>query len=109
MQRFDHPAHPVDPYPEDTVRIGGFRYDSALVLLRLLAGPLLGAGFGPLAAITVLSTALFLLPSLFVGVVAFTFLYVWLLLHRSRAMAMEDLLDDQGLDRALDARRAEAG
>lgn len=35
MQRFDHPAHPVDPYPEDTVRIGGFRYDSALVLLRL--------------------------------------------------------------------------
>jgi heme exporter protein C len=41
-------------------------------------------------------------------VIAFTLLYVWLLLHRSRAMAMDDLLDDQGLDRALDARRAEA-
>ncbi|MDJ0771154.1 MAG: cytochrome c biogenesis protein CcsA [Ilumatobacter sp.] len=48
-----------------------------------------------------------MLFSLFVGVVAFTFLYLWLLLHRTRAMAMEDLLDDQGLDRALDARRAE--
>ena len=49
-----------------------------------------------------------MLFSLFVGVVAFTLLYVWLLLHRTRVMAMEDLLDDQGLDRALDARRAEA-
>jgi len=49
-----------------------------------------------------------MLFSLFVGVVAFTLLYVWLLLHRSRAMAMEDLVDDQGLDRALDERRAEA-
>jgi len=50
-----------------------------------------------------------MLFSLFVGVIAFTLLYVWLLLHRSRVIAMEDLLDDQGLDRALDARRAEAG
>jgi heme exporter protein C len=48
-----------------------------------------------------------MLFSLFVGVVAFTLLYVWLLLHRSRAMAMEDLVDDQGLDRALDERRSE--
>ncbi len=48
-----------------------------------------------------------MLFSLFVGVVAFTLLYVWLLLHRSRVIAMEDLLDDQGLDRALDQRRAE--
>ena len=48
-----------------------------------------------------------MLFSLFVGVVAFTLLYVWLLLHRSRVIAMEDLLDDQGLDRALDERRAE--
>jgi heme exporter protein C len=48
-----------------------------------------------------------MLFSLFVGVVAFTLLYVWLLLHRSRVMAMEDQLDDQGLDRAIDARRAE--
>jgi heme exporter protein C len=50
-----------------------------------------------------------MLFSLFVGVVAFTLLYVWLVLHRTRAMAMEDLLDDRGLDRALAARRAEAG
>lgn len=48
-----------------------------------------------------------MLFSLFVGVIAFTLLYVWLLLHRSRALAMEDLLDDHGLDEALAARRAE--
>ena len=48
-----------------------------------------------------------MLFSLFVGVVAFTLLYIWLLLHRSRAMAMEDLLEDRGLDDALVARRAE--
>lgn len=48
-----------------------------------------------------------MLFSLFVGVVAFTLLYVWLLLHRSRGMAMHDLLDDRSLDHALDARRAE--
>ncbi len=49
-----------------------------------------------------------MLFSLFVGVFAFTLWYVWILLHRTRVMAMEDMLDDQGLDRALDARRAEA-
>jgi heme exporter protein C len=49
-----------------------------------------------------------MLFSLFVGVVAFTLLYIWLLMHRSRVMAMEDQLEDQGLDRAIDARRAEA-
>lgn len=48
-----------------------------------------------------------MLFSLFVGVVAFTLLYVWLLLHRSRALAMADLLDDVGLDRAIEERRAE--
>ena len=42
-----------------------------------------------------------MLFSLFVGVVAFTLLYVWLVMHRTRAMAMEDLLDDHGLDVAL--------
>ena len=50
-----------------------------------------------------------MLFSLFVGVVAFTLLYVWLLLHRSRALAMQDILDDEGLDRALAARRNEGG
>jgi heme exporter protein C len=49
-----------------------------------------------------------MLFSLFVGVIAFTLLYVWLVLHRTRAMAMEDLLDDRELDSALEARRAEA-
>ena len=49
-----------------------------------------------------------MLFSLFVGVISFTLLYMWLVMHRSRTMAMEDLLDDQGLDEALAARRAEA-
>ncbi|MEM9514265.1 MAG: hypothetical protein AAGA42_05350, partial [Actinomycetota bacterium] len=48
-----------------------------------------------------------MLFSLFVGVVAFSLLYVWLLLHRTRGMWMQDLLDDRGLDEALAARRAE--
>ena len=33
---------------------------------------------------------------------------LWLVMHRSRALAMEDVLEDQGLDDALAARRAEA-
>ncbi len=49
-----------------------------------------------------------MLFSLFVGVIAFTLLYVWLLLHRSRGLAMEDVIDDVGLDAALDERRREA-
>jgi heme exporter protein C len=49
-----------------------------------------------------------MLFSLFVGVVAFSLLYLWLVLHRTRVMAMEDILDDQGLDAALAARRSEA-
>ena len=35
IRRYDRPAQPVDPYPEGPVRIAGFRYDSALTLLRL--------------------------------------------------------------------------
>lgn len=50
-----------------------------------------------------------MLFSLLVGVVAFSLLYVWLVLHRTRGMEMEDLLDDRGLDLAVAARRAEAG
>ena len=49
-----------------------------------------------------------MLFSLFVGVIAFTLLYVWLMLHRTRSMAMEDLLEERGLDEALAVRRAEA-
>jgi heme exporter protein C len=48
-----------------------------------------------------------MLFTLFVGVVAFSLLYVWLVLHRTRAMAMEDMLEDRGLDIALAERRAE--
>lgn len=50
-----------------------------------------------------------MLFSLFVGAIAFTLLYLWLVIHRTRTMAMEDLLDDTGLDAAVAARRAEAG
>jgi heme exporter protein C len=49
-----------------------------------------------------------MLFSLFVGVIAFSLLYVWLVMHRTRVMAMEDMLDERGLDDALAARRAEA-
>jgi heme exporter protein C len=48
-----------------------------------------------------------MLFSLFVGFIAFSLLYAWLVLHRTRALAMQDMLDDEGLDRALAARRAE--
>lgn len=48
-----------------------------------------------------------MLFSLFVGVVAFTLLYVWLLLHRTRGLAMQDLVEDRGLDAALAERRSE--
>ena len=43
----------------------------------------------------------------FLGMIAFTLLYTWLMLHRTRALAMEDLIDDVGLDAALEARRNE--
>lgn len=49
-----------------------------------------------------------MLFSLFVGIIAFTLLYVWLVLHRQRVLAMEDSLADRGLDAALAERRQEA-
>lgn len=49
-----------------------------------------------------------MLFSLFVGVIAFTLLYAWLMMHRTRTMALEDLMEERGLDDALSARRAEA-
>ncbi len=48
-----------------------------------------------------------MLFSLFVGLVAFTLLYVWLVLHRMRVALLDDEVDDRGLDAALAARRAE--
>ena len=49
-----------------------------------------------------------MLFSLFVGVVAFTLVYLWLMIHKTRIARMEDALDDHGLDLALEERRAEA-
>jgi len=49
-----------------------------------------------------------MLFSLFVGLIAFTLLYVWLVIHRQRALVLEDALEDHGLDAALVERRAEA-
>jgi heme exporter protein C len=48
-----------------------------------------------------------MLFSLFVGIIAFTLLYVWIVLHRQRVLAMQDMVDDRGLDLALAERRAE--
>ncbi|MEE3068328.1 MAG: cytochrome c biogenesis protein CcsA, partial [Actinomycetota bacterium] len=48
-----------------------------------------------------------MLFSLFIGVVAFTLLFLWLLLHRSRVLTMIDLSAETGLDAALAQRRAE--
>ena len=48
-----------------------------------------------------------MLFTLFVGIVAFTLMYVWLVIHRQRTMAAEDALEDAGLDLAIQARRTE--
>jgi len=48
-----------------------------------------------------------MLFSLFFGVVVFTMMYVWLVLHRQRVLTLDDLLDDTGLDRAIEERRRE--
>lgn len=48
-----------------------------------------------------------MLFSLVVGIVAFTLLYAWLVLHRQRVLAMQDAVDDKGLDLALEERRRE--
>src|SRR6478735_5688178 len=49
-----------------------------------------------------------MLFSFFVGMIVFTMLYVWLVLHRQRVMYMQDAVDDRGLEDALAARRSEA-
>lgn len=49
-----------------------------------------------------------MLFALVLGTVAFTVVYLWYLLHRQRVLAMQDLLDEHGLDRALAERRREA-
>lgn len=49
-----------------------------------------------------------MLFSLFFGLVAFSVLFVWLLLHRQRMLYLEDAMSSQGLDAAIKARRQEA-
>ena len=49
-----------------------------------------------------------MLFTLFVGLIAFTLLYVWLVMHRQRVLALNDQVDDHGLDAALAARREES-
>ncbi len=48
-----------------------------------------------------------MLFSLFVGIIAFTLLYAWLVIHRQRVHAMEDAVEARGLDAALAERRQE--
>ena len=48
-----------------------------------------------------------MLFTLFVGVVAFTLVYVWLMLHRNRVAMMEATLEDRGLEQAIAERHAE--
>ncbi|MEY3034908.1 MAG: cytochrome c-type biosis protein CcmC [Actinomycetota bacterium] len=50
-----------------------------------------------------------MLFTLFLGVIVFTLMYVWMLMHRQRSLTLQDMVDDVGLDVALAARRAEAG
>lgn len=49
-----------------------------------------------------------MLFSLFVGLLAFSLLYVWLVIHRQRSLTLADAMLDRGLDAALAERRAEA-
>lgn len=49
-----------------------------------------------------------MLFTLFFGVVVFTAMYLWLVLHRQRSLALADLVEDTGLDRAIAQRRSEA-
>jgi heme exporter protein C len=49
-----------------------------------------------------------MLFSLFVGVVAFSLIYAWLVIHRTRVLWMEDHETEGGLETAVANRRAEA-
>jgi heme exporter protein C len=49
-----------------------------------------------------------MLFSLFVGVVAFSLIYAWLVIHRTRVLWMEDHEAEHGLESAVQSRRAEA-
>ncbi len=48
-----------------------------------------------------------MLFTLLLGIVVFTMLYAWLVIHRQRALTAEDLLDEAGLDLAIAERQQE--
>lgn len=48
-----------------------------------------------------------MLFTLFVGIIAFSLMYVWMLLHRQRILAMQDAIAERGLDLAIAERRSE--
>ena len=48
-----------------------------------------------------------MLFTFFLALIAFTLLFVWLVIHRQRVLAMQDALEDRGLDYALEQRRSE--
>ena len=50
-----------------------------------------------------------MLFSLFVGLVAFTLLYIWMMVHRVRVMQMEQAMEDRGVELAIAERQSEAG
>ena len=49
-----------------------------------------------------------MLFTLFSGIVTFTLMYLWLVIHRHRTLTAEDLLDEVGLEAALAERRRES-
>lgn len=49
-----------------------------------------------------------MLFTMFFGVLVFTLLFVWLVIHRMRTLTAEDLVEDLGLDLALQQRRRES-
>lgn len=49
-----------------------------------------------------------MLFTLFLGFVAFTMLFVWMVLHRQRVLHLEDTVAGRGLDQAIESRRNEA-
>ena len=49
-----------------------------------------------------------MLFTLFLGFVAFTTLFAWMVLHRQRVLHLEDTVAGRGLDQAIESRRSEA-
>ena len=50
-----------------------------------------------------------MLFTLFWGVIVFTLVFIWMLMHRQRLMFMEDTFEETGLEQAIAERRSEGG